>query len=105
MLLYVDNAEVKKSIVNLCKMSLIGCASYRLNLAVSAYLDKQEALLDKNNMLMGKQKFIKTYGQTLQKTPLQPIQKNKIRWFSTYDMKERCIQLKPILDSFDSTQS
>lgn len=97
-----DNAEVNKSIANLCKMPLIGCASHKFNLAVSAYLNNQEVLLDKINMLMGKLKSLKLAGRLREKTPLQPLQRNKTRWSSTYDMIERYIQLKPILDTFQN---
>ncbi|CAI9724206.1 XP_036367828.1uncharacterized protein LOC118767407 [Octopus vulgaris] len=58
-----DNTEVNKSIANLCRVSLIGCASHKFNLAVSTYLEKQELLLDKINMLMGKLKSLKLTGK------------------------------------------
>ncbi|XP_036367828.1 uncharacterized protein LOC118767407 [Octopus sinensis] len=95
-----DNTEVNKSIANLCRIPLIGCAFHKFNLAVSAYLDKQEVLLNKINTLMGKLKSLKLAGKLREKTPLQPIQRNKTRWTTTYDMIERYIQLKPFLDPF-----
>ena len=69
-----DIADVNRSIANLCKMPLIGCASHKFNLAISAYLDKQEVLLNKINMLMGKLKSLKLAGRLREKTRLQPIQ-------------------------------
>ncbi|CAI9721586.1 Hypothetical predicted protein [Octopus vulgaris] len=57
-----DNTEVNKSVANLCRIPLIGCASRKFNLTVSAYLDKQEVLLDKINMLMDKLKSSKLVG-------------------------------------------
>ncbi|CAI9721547.1 XP_014786661.1PREDICTED: uncharacterized protein LOC106880990 [Octopus vulgaris] len=80
-----DNTEVNKSVANLCRISLIRCASHKFNLAVSAYLDKQEVLLDKINILMGKLKSSKFTGKLREKTPLQPIQRNKTCWSSTYE--------------------
>ncbi|CAI9729023.1 XP_014786661.1PREDICTED: uncharacterized protein LOC106880990 [Octopus vulgaris] len=95
-----DNTGVNKSIANLCRIPLIGCASHKFNLAVSAYLDKQEVLLDIINMLLSKLKSLKLAGKLREKTPLQTIQRNKTLWSSNYDMIERYIQLKPFLDSF-----
>ena len=55
-----DNAELNKSTANLCGISLIGCVSHKVQLAVSRYLGRNECLLNKINTLMGKLKSFKT---------------------------------------------
>ena len=95
-----DNAEVNKFTANLCGIPLIGCASHKFQQAVSRYLDKNECLLNKINTLMGKLKPLELAFKLREHTPLQPIQRNKTRWSSTYDMINKYIELKPFLDFF-----
>ena len=95
-----DDAEVNKSRANLWGIPLIGCASHKFQLAVSCYLGRNESFLNKINTLMGKLKSLKLSGKLREHTPLQPIQRNKTFWSSTYDMINRYIELKPFLDFF-----
>ena len=90
-----DNAEVNKSMAKLLGIPLIGCASHKFNLAVSAYLEKDNILLNKTNQLMGRLKTYKLAGKLRELTPLKPVQKNVTRWSSTFEMIERFIQLEP----------
>ena len=56
--------------------------------------------LNKINTLMAKLKSLKLAGKLWEHAPIQPTQKNKTCWSSTYDMINRYIELKPFLDFF-----
>ena len=89
-----DNAEVNKSLANLCNLPLIGCASHRFNIAVMNFLKPHKDLLEKVNLLMGKLKSLKLSGLLRTFTSLRPIQKNATRWSSISEMLDRYDLLK-----------
>ena len=93
-----DNVATNKRIADRCVFKFAGCASHRLNLAVSAYLERHGPLLEKVNTLMGKLKSPKLVGTLREHENLKPIQRNKTRWLSTMDIVERYIRLKPSLE-------
>ena len=93
-----DNVDTNKRIADLCGVKFFGCASHRLNLAVSAYLERHGPLLENVNTLIGKLNSPKLAGTLREHTSLKPIQRNKIRTLSTMDMAERYIRLKPFLE-------
>ena len=93
-----DNVAVNKSCANIIGVLLIGCASHKLNLAVTGFLNEHGSLFCKVNRLMGKD--LKTRGALRQKTPLSPLQMNVTRWLSTFKMFERYAELKEHLSVF-----
>jgi hypothetical protein len=84
-----DNAEVNKAIANLLSVPHIGCNSHRLNLGVEKILEEHIATLTMINTLMGKLSQLKNHGLLTQLTDLEPIQRNKTRWSSAYEMLKR----------------
>ena len=73
-----DNVATNKRIDDRCGVKFVGCASHRLNLAVSAYLERHGPLLEKVNTVMGKLKSPKLAGTLPEHTSLKPIQKIKV---------------------------
>ena len=93
-----DNVATNKRIADRCGVKFVGCASHRLNLAVSAYLERHRPLLEKVSTLMEKLKSPKLAGTLREHTSLKSIQRNKTHWLSTMDIVERYIRLKPFLE-------
>ena len=92
-----DNAEVNKAIVNLCNLRLLGCNSYRLNLAVKEFTKTSSNLLEKVNNLVIKLRGVKLSGKPRKLTDLRPVYKSDTRWLSVYEMLDRFCKLRAIL--------
>ena len=63
-------------IADRCGVKFVGCASHRLNLAVSAYLERHDPLLENVNTLMGKLKSTNLAGPLREHTSLKTLQRN-----------------------------
>ncbi len=95
-----DNAEVNRATSRLCKIPIIGCSSHKLHLAITQYLCRYQDLLDKVNGIMCKLRSFKLSGKLRTQTNLRPVQRNKTRWLSTFEMIDRYLRLKPFLGIF-----
>ncbi len=106
-----DNASVNKRLCDLMslwinergdrrKISLVGCACHRLNLAIKAlYLPgtRNYFLIEKVHKLMVELSTLKNSFKLASKTTLNPEIRNDTRWGSTYKMLNKYIELAPIL--------
>ena len=84
------------------KITLVGCACHRLNLAVKAlYLpgSRYYELIQKVHKLMVDLSTIKNSFKLSTKTTLNPEICNDTRWGSTYKMLNKYLHLAPILGS------
>ena len=77
--LVADNENLKKALARVLKVPMVGCASHRLNLAVSMFMNNYEDLLDKIHATMLKMSSLKKSGSLRKLTPLRPVLKNKTR--------------------------
>jgi hypothetical protein len=76
---------------------IIGCASHRLNLAITEYLKTYEDLIFKVDMLMKKLQTVKYAARLNSRTHLKAVRKNTTRWSSVYSMVERYLKIKDFL--------
>jgi hypothetical protein len=91
-----DNCNCNKSIAELLKKPMIGCASHRLNLGVKNYYAEHEALLGKVNALMYKLNTLKNAGRLRRITHLSGRRRNFTRWSSTFLMLKRYSELRDL---------
>jgi hypothetical protein len=96
-----DNCSTNKSIARMLDIPMIGCASYRFNLACTLFLEEYEVQLHSINDLMVELRKLKKAGKLRKVTDLEPVKRNVTRWNSTYSMLKRFFQLKPFLDDED----
>lgn len=74
-----DNCCMNKALDRMASRPLIGCASYRFNLAVKEILCENEDLLDRVNYLMGKLKGLLISAKLRKVTPLEARMRNDTR--------------------------
>ncbi|ETI49865.1 hypothetical protein L917_06125 [Phytophthora nicotianae] len=74
-----DNCAANKRLANLLGVSLIGCASHRLNLVVRDYLKPFEESLDQVQQLVRKLRTLKQVAQLRTKTPLAAVLRQDTR--------------------------
>ncbi|EQC28160.1 hypothetical protein SDRG_11436 [Saprolegnia diclina VS20] len=89
-----DNCATNKAVADHLHIPLVGCASHRLNLAVQAYLQQHEHLIQTIHVLMVRLKTNKNRGYLRQHTHLAPKVQNATRWTSTFTMLERFMAIK-----------
>ena len=92
-----DNVSVNHSIAVKTGITLVGCASHRLNLAVNDLLSKGEILLNNINRLMIKLRGLCLSALLRKVTPLRPKLRNATRWSSSYEQLVRYKELKEFL--------
>ncbi|OWZ08901.1 hypothetical protein PHMEG_00018486 [Phytophthora megakarya] len=80
-------------------LTMVGCASHRLNLAVSDYLIDYETILNKIHALITKMRTIKGRAILRRVTDLSPLLRNDTRWSSTHEIVKRYTKLDPALNS------
>jgi len=99
-----DNCNVNKSIFDVQKIPLVGCASHRLNLAVQDFLKADESILAKVTKIMSKLSNL-VLGAKLRKfTNLRPVKRNATRWSSSLEMLLRYERLKGFLSDLESEE-
>ncbi|EGZ30684.1 hypothetical protein PHYSODRAFT_475146 [Phytophthora sojae] len=76
-------------------LPLIGCASHRFNLAVRAFLEAHETMVEKVHKFMKKLATVKGRAVLKKISKLHPKLNNVTRWSSTYEMLERFVALHP----------
>jgi hypothetical protein len=91
-----DNVSLNRRLANDLRVSLVGCAAHRLNLACEEYLQSIEEI-SLVHALMVKLKDLKPGGWLRKKTELKPLVRNKTRWLSAYYMLQRYFRLEPHL--------
>ena len=96
-----DNENLNKAIVNELNTPLLGCDSYRLNLAVKQFLRPYEQKLLKIHYFVKKLTGLKKSGALRGVTNLRPVMRNDTRWSSTFEMLSRYFELKGFLDHTD----
>ena len=97
-----DNCSTNKALATQYGVSLVGCGSHQLNLAVKRFLEPNEPILKKINDLMTKLSSIKQAAKLRCSTNLQPIKLNVTRWSSTFTMLKRFFELEEHLDMRDT---
>ena len=88
-----DNENLNKAIVNELNTPLLGCDSYRLNLAVKQFLRFYEQKLLKIHYFVKKLTGLKKSGALRGVTNLRPVMRNDTRWSSTFEMLSRYFEL------------
>ncbi|CAG8529665.1 4164_t:CDS:2 [Acaulospora morrowiae] len=96
-----DNCNTNKALAKLLNISLIGCASHKLNLAVKRFLEEYNTLLENINKLMIKLSTIKQVAKLHCSCDLQPIKRDETRWSSTFAMISRFFELVSYLNEED----
>jgi hypothetical protein len=87
------NCNTNNAIADKLRRPIIGCASHRLNLAVKAFYQRHEQILEIILEIMKKLRNLKNSGKLRQRTSLRPKIRNVTRWSSTYTMIDRFIKL------------
>ncbi|EGZ29118.1 hypothetical protein PHYSODRAFT_375103, partial [Phytophthora sojae] len=91
-----DNCSTNQCIPrNEGTLPLIGCASHRFNLAVRAFLEAHETMVEKVHKFMKKLATVKGRAVLKKISKLHPKLNNVTRWSSTYEMLERFVALHP----------
>ncbi|ETO77965.1 hypothetical protein F444_06899 [Phytophthora nicotianae P1976] len=80
---------------------LVGCASYRLNLAVRTLLEPHEADLEQVQSLMKRLRTLTQAAKLRLKTSLRPKLRQETRWGSTYAMLARYFDLREFISADD----
>ncbi|ETL95727.1 hypothetical protein L917_06512 [Phytophthora nicotianae] len=80
---------------------LVGCASYRLNLAVRTLLEPREADLEQVQSLMKRLRTLTQAAKLRLKTSLRPKLRQETRWGSTYAMLARYFDLREFISADD----
>jgi len=96
-----DNCSVNKKLARDIGIPLVGCASHRFNLAVSAFLDGNATyapILTKVNDVMVKLRTLKNAAKLRELTALVPVKKNETRWTGWFDMCQRYKRLLPHIE-------
>lgn len=94
-----DNCNTNCATADLLGVPLLGCRSYRLNLAVEAYIDKYlETEVDLVSNLMSKLSTLKEAGQLRLATSLRPVKRNKTRWLGVIKILSRYERLRQNID-------
>lgn len=96
-----DNCALNKRLANLLGVPLVGCSSHRLNLAVRAYLEPHESILEEVQQLMRKLRTLKQAAKLRTKTSLVPVLRQETRWSSTFSMIKRYFRLRELLSADD----
>ena len=99
--LVCDNENLNKSISRKLNIPMIGCASYRLNLAVKAALIDAQQEMDLVMKLMKKLSSLKQSAKLRKATNLRPVLRNETRWSSAYSMLQRYFDIQHFVDKTD----
>ena len=89
-----DNCSTKTATTDMFGVPLLGCRSYRFNLAVEKYIDTtlgNEAKCVGD--LMSKLSTLKEAGRLRLKTHLRPVKRNVTRWLGVVNMFDRFLKL------------
>lgn len=93
-----DNCSVNGAVADLLQVSMVGCASHRLSLAVNLLLSGDDELITKIQKLMYKVKnSLLVSAKLRRKTLLRPVPKQDTRWSSTFAMVNRYFELKEFI--------
>lgn len=93
-----DNCSVMQALSTRMNCPLVGCASHRLNLSVSKFIEPFKILILKINQLMITLCTLKNSAELKKKTHLRPLKYCPTRWSSCYFMIERYLNIKDFLD-------
>lgn len=100
-----DNCSVNCKIAEELDVSLVGCASHRLNLAVNLMLAEHDQLLDQVQAIMIKLNNSLIAAAHLRRvTTLRPVLRQATRWSSAFAMVRRYIELKEVMDKIDDDE-
>ncbi|KAG6941793.1 hypothetical protein JG688_00018481, partial [Phytophthora aleatoria] len=81
-----DNCSSNHRIATLLELPLVGCASYRYNLAVNRYMAAYETEFAGLNQLMVQLRHCNNAAELAKLTDLAPVKRNMTRWSSTFEM-------------------
>ncbi|POM64142.1 Hypothetical protein PHPALM_20371 [Phytophthora palmivora] len=96
-----DNCPLNKKLARLLNVPLVGCASHRLNLAVSILTKPMEDVLDKIQKLMVRLRTLNQSAKLRFKTNLRPTLRQDTRWGSSFKMLTRYFELLEFIDRDD----
>ncbi|KAG3035974.1 hypothetical protein PC121_g5758 [Phytophthora cactorum] len=81
---------------------LVGCASYRFNLATESFLAEHEDLVGAVSALMVALRAIKNRAELRRHTSLALLRANATRWNSTCMMLERYVRIRDVIKRIDT---
>ncbi|KAE8973201.1 hypothetical protein PR001_g26384 [Phytophthora rubi] len=96
-----DNCSTNGKVSKLLGVPLVGCASHRLNLAVTVFMGKHEHELEKVQLLMRKLRTLNAAAKLRKYTSLRPALRQDTRWSSTFKMVARFFELQEFLEADD----
>ncbi|ETP03122.1 hypothetical protein F441_19885 [Phytophthora nicotianae CJ01A1] len=97
-----DNCTTNQAAATYLGVPLIGCASYRFNLAVNSYLEEHKTTVDAVSALMAALRTVNNRAALREHTPLAPLRPNATRWSSTYDMVARYVRIRDEIKQVDA---
>jgi hypothetical protein len=86
------------------KVPLIGCGSYKFNLAIRKWISNQpglEDIIQKVALVMKKASTLKVSAQLRKLTSLHTVKANNTRWSSTFEMCARFFRIQGELSAVD----
>eukprot|EP00644_Phytophthora_capsici_P018605 jgi/Phyca11/128089/e_gw1.73.133.1 len=96
-----DNCSLNKRLARLLDAPLVGCASHRLNLAVTLVTASLESVLVKIQGLVVRLRTLNESAKLRFKTKLRPVLRQDTRWGSTFKMLHRYFDLLEYIDRAD----
>ena len=98
-----DNCSVNRKLARLLRVPLLGCASHKLNLAVSKLYEGEDDLLDVVQNLMKKLRTLKNSSRLRKVSGYAACLRNDTRWNSVHHSWKRYLLLSPVLtcDNFN----
>lgn len=93
-----DNCNLNKCIAANIRVPLLGCASHKLALAVTDWIQSQNGLKEVISVLrrlMAELRFGKNAIRLANLTNYRPVWMNETRWSSCFEMLQRYVQLEP----------
>ncbi|ETN20254.1 hypothetical protein PPTG_03293 [Phytophthora nicotianae INRA-310] len=95
------HASVNVAIARKTSVSVIGCTSHRMNLAMQALMSDYTDLLEKVHRLMSKLNTIQNRHRLREADALMPTFGNATGWSSTFAIIDRYFQIYKKLDRVD----
>ncbi|KAE8987713.1 hypothetical protein PF007_g19429 [Phytophthora fragariae] len=93
-----DNCSVNGSMSAKMGVPFVGCAGYRLNLALARYLQEYATILDNIMALMKALRKLNNAAKHRQQTKTRHVLRQATRWSSTFGMVKMFFQLKKFVD-------